>query len=124
MARATALDHVVLQVDDARSAAGWFERVLGLEVLRLDEWEAGTVLFPSVRVDAGTIIDLFEQPPDGRNVDHVCFVVDDLDAVLAHPEADVEMPPARLWGARGEALAAYLRGPSGHRVEVRTYDRA
>ena len=122
MARATALDHVVLRVADARRSLAWYGDVLGLEPLRLAAWEAGEVLFPSVRIDAGTIIDLLEQAPDGVNVDHLCLVVDDLDAVLAHPAAEVEQPPARLWGARGWGRAAYLRDPDGHRVEVRTYE--
>lgn len=122
MARAVALDHVVLLVADARRSAAWYRDVLGLEVLREAAWEAGEAPFLSLRIDAGTIVDLFEQAPEGVNVDHLCLVVDDLDAVLAHPSAAPEGAPARLWGARGWGRAAYLRDPDGHRIEVRTYE--
>ncbi|MDM4784647.1 MULTISPECIES: hypothetical protein [unclassified Micromonospora] len=35
--------------------------------------------FPSVRVDAGTIIDLVRGEPGGSNVDHFCLVVEPVD---------------------------------------------
>ena len=60
---------------------------------RVDEWRRGEVLFPSVRVDATTVNDLFGAERDGQNpapgakgnVDHFCLVIEptDLDALAA-----------------------------------------
>lgn len=117
------LDHVVLRVADTRRSVAWYRDELGLEVLRLDEWERGEVLFVSVRVDGATIIDLLEQAPDGTNVDHVCLVVDDVDlaAVAASGRFEVVDGPGVRWGARGDGTSLYVRDPDGHLVELRTY---
>jgi catechol 2,3-dioxygenase-like lactoylglutathione lyase family enzyme len=89
----------------------------------VDEWERGEVLFASVRVNEGTIIDLLEVERTGTNVDHVCFVVDadDLDVVAESGEFDIVGPPADLYGARGVGRAFYVRDPDGNVVELRHY---
>ena len=122
--RVQAMDHVVLNVADTRRAVEWYGGVLGLEVLRFDEWERKEVFFPSVRVDAHTIIDLLEAPRTGSNVDHVCLVVDpasDLDALAASGTFDVVDGPADRWGARGMGRSLYVRDPDQNVVELRTY---
>lgn len=123
MLKVTGLDHVVLNVADARRSVAWWRDLLGAEPLRLDEWEAGTVLFASVRLDESTIIDLFETERTGANVDHLCVVVEgaDLEEVAASGRFDVEGPPAQLYGARGTGTALYVRDPDGNRIELRTY---
>jgi catechol 2,3-dioxygenase-like lactoylglutathione lyase family enzyme len=122
--RVQAMDHVVLNVADTRRAVEWYGGVLGLEVLRFDEWERKEVFFPSVRVDAHTIIDLLEAPRTGSNVDHLCLVVDsasDLDALAASGTFDVVDGPADRWGARGMGRSLYVRDPDQNVVELRTY---
>jgi len=123
MVRATGIDHIVLRVADARRSLEWYRDRLGLDPVRLDEWERGEVLFVSVRVDEATIIDLFEGERTGVNVDHLCFVVDtdDLDALAASGEFDVVSPPADLFGARGIGRGFYVRDPDGNVVELRRY---
>ena len=74
MIRANGIDHVVLRVADARRSLAWYRDHLGLEPVRLDEWERGEVLFVSVRANPGFIIDLLESERDGTNVDHLCLV--------------------------------------------------
>ena len=79
--------------------------------------------FPSVRIDAGTIIDLMAgEPADGR-LDHVCLVVEptDLAEVKASGRFDVVSGPATRWGARGDATSLYIRDPDGTVVELRHY---
>jgi catechol 2,3-dioxygenase-like lactoylglutathione lyase family enzyme len=116
------LDHVVLNVSDVRRSLAWWTELLGAEPLRVAEWEAGEVLFPSVRLDEGTIVDLFQAERTGANVDHVCVVVDgDLQEVAASGAFEVLGGPATLFGARGMGTGLYVADPDGNRIELRTY---
>jgi catechol 2,3-dioxygenase-like lactoylglutathione lyase family enzyme len=123
MVQVTALDHIVLTVGDTQRSLDWYREHLGLEPIRVDEWKAGEVLFPSLRIDEGTIIDLLEGDRSGVNVDHLCVVVDDidLDAVAASGEFDVVGGPAEVFGARGLGTGLYVRDPDGNVVELRRY---
>jgi hypothetical protein len=93
---------------------------------RVDEWRRGEVPFPSVRVDATTIIDLLAGPPTGTNVDHLCFECEpetDLGALAASGDFDVagDGPVPGLFGAQGLATSLYVRDPDGTVVELRAY---
>jgi catechol 2,3-dioxygenase-like lactoylglutathione lyase family enzyme len=55
----TELDHIVLNVGDIHRSLKFYIEVLGLQPERLDEFKAGKVGFPSVRINGDTIIDLF-----------------------------------------------------------------
>ncbi len=123
MLKVTGFDHAVLNVSDARRSVAWWVDQLGAEPLRLDEWEAGEVLFPSVRLSEDTIIDLLEVERTGLNVDHICVVVEgaDLGAVHRSEAFDTLGPPATLFGARGMGTGLYVRDPDGNVVELRTY---
>lgn len=131
--RIIGLDHVVFRVADVERSLAFYVGTLGLEPVRVDEWRAGTVLFPSVRVDEHTIIDVFPRELAGddggadasvaRNVDHVCLVVEpcDLQAVADSGTFDVVGGPAELFGARGQGIGLYVRDPDGNVVELRHY---
>jgi catechol 2,3-dioxygenase-like lactoylglutathione lyase family enzyme len=123
LARVTGLDHVVLKVADPEASVAWYHRVLGLEPERLEEWRRGEAPFVSVRVDAHTVIDLLRGAPDGRNVDHMALVVQDVDleALAASGQVDVVVPPMRVWGAQGWGTGLYIADPDGHTVELRVY---
>ena len=114
---------MVLVVDDVERSVAWYHDVLGLEVLRLDEWRARRVPFPSVRVNEGTIIDILAGDRTGTNLDHVCLVIapTDLGAVAASGRFDVVEGPATRWGARGDGTSLYVRDPDGNVVELRHY---
>jgi len=120
---ATGLDHVVLTVVDVERSLAWYIGELGLTGVRVDEWRRGEVLFPSVRIDATTIIDLLPGERSGQNVDHLCLVVEpvDLDALAASGHFDVVAGPSRLFGARGEGVGIYVRDPDGNVIELRHY---
>lgn len=122
MVHVIGFDHVVLNVADTRRSIEWYRDALGLEVLRFDEWERGEVFFPSVRIDATTIIDLLEVERTGKNVDHVCLVIDgDVDHIAASGRFDVVDGPDVRWGAQGDARSVYVRDPDGNVVELRAY---
>ena len=122
--RVTGLDHIVLNVADVERSLRFYIDELGLEPARVEEWRRGEVFFPSVRIDAGTLIDLLGVEPTGTNMNHVCLVVSptDLEELASSGRFDVVDGPDRRWGARGDALALYIRDPDGNVVELRTYD--
>lgn len=124
--RVVEFDHLVLNVRDVERALDFYCGPLGLAPVRVDEWRAGKVPFPSVRVSATTIIDLFARPPGDSgesNVDHICLVVEPLDwrEVLDAGTFTVLDGPVDRFGARGDARSVYVRDPDGNTVELRWY---
>src|SRR5688572_21201124 len=122
MVRVTGLDHLVLNVADVERSVAWYVDKLGLEPLRMDEWRRGEVLFPSLRIDATTLIDVFATERTGENLNHFAVVVDvdDLQAVIDSGEFEMAGPdhPSDLFGARGQGLGIYVRDPDGNTVEL------
>ena len=119
----TDFDHLVLRCRDIETTLAWYQSQLGLAPVRVDEWRRGEVLFPSLRVNAGTIIDLIPGVhPDGR-LDHICLVVErlDFDALAASGRFDVLDGPSQRYGARGNGTSLYVRDPDGLTVELRYY---
>jgi catechol 2,3-dioxygenase-like lactoylglutathione lyase family enzyme len=128
----TGFDHVVLVVDDPERSLDFYTGVLGLAPVRVEEWRAGSVPFPSVRVNAETIIDLFPRHsgarvptpgPDSR-LDHLCLVIEptDLAALAAGGAVEVVRGPSeQLFGAQGYATSLYIADPDGVTVELRAY---
>ena len=116
-------DHVVLRVSDVERAMAWYRDRLGLAPERYEAWQRGEVLFPSLRIDATTVIDLMAGERTGENLDHFCVVVDDFDpdAAAASGEWDVAVPPMDVWGARGMGRSLYVHDPDGNVVELRSY---
>lgn len=121
--RTTGIDHYVLHVADAERSVAWYGEVLGLEPERLEEWREGKAPFVSLRVDDSTIIDLLQAERTGENVNHVAFVVEDvdLDELAASGSVEVDSGPADLFGARGTGRGLYIRDPDANLVELRTY---
>jgi len=117
------LDHLVLDVADVERSLAWYTEVLGLEPMRVDEWRRGELLFPSVRVNADTIIDLLPVDPSGENINHFCVVVApiDFDALAASGEVEVVDGPGIRYGAHGDGTSLYVRDPDGNTVELRYY---
>ena len=116
------LDHVVLACADVERSLAWYCGELGLEPVRVEEWRRGEVPFPSVRVDATTIIDLFARPPDGANMDHLCLVCASLDADAVAERFPGARTAHGLFGAQGYATSVYVADPDGNTVELRSYD--
>ena len=134
--RVTELDHIVLNVKDIDRSLAFYSQVLGLKAERVDEFRAGKIGFPSVRINEHTIIDLSISkepaalPKSGGktlgNLNHFCLVVDKedfsgiVDYLTAHDVSIVQGPISR-WGARGRATSVYFLDPDGNEVEIRCY---
>jgi glyoxylase I family protein len=134
--RITELDHIVLNVSDIDRSVKFYTDVLGLQPERLAEFKAEKVGFPSVRINAGTIIDLF--PVKGRareegtgqksegNLNHFCMVVskEDFSSTVDYLKANdvtIREGPISRWGARGRAMSVYFLDPDGNEIEIRCY---
>ncbi|MBD0844536.1 VOC family protein [Streptomyces sp. TRM68416] len=135
------LDHVVLWVRDPIGSAEFYEKTLGMEPVRLADFAAGQVPFPSVRLNEETILDLMPQTmaermkmlpgaaeSAGHPVNHVCIALpgDDFDALRARLEESA-VPVSDIgfdsFGARGMAKRSfYFRDPDGNVFEARHYD--
>jgi catechol 2,3-dioxygenase-like lactoylglutathione lyase family enzyme len=131
----SALDHIVLNVGDIDRALQFYTGVLGLAGERVEQFKAGKVGFPSVRINDATIIDLFprknsaarsvSEKVDG-NLNHVCLVVDagDFRGVIEDLQANqiaIREGPVSRWGARGQATSVYFLDPDGNEIEIRCY---
>lgn len=119
----TALDHIVLRCRDIETTLAWYHDNLGLAPVRVDEWRAGEVFFPSLRIDNNTIVDLLPGLVHDGRLDHICIVVEplDFDALAASGRFDVLDGPDRRHGARGDGTSLYVRDPDGLTVELRYY---
>lgn len=130
------LDHIVLNVINVDRSLDFYTRVLHLQPERLTEFRAGKVGFPSVRINAGTIIDLF--PSEGGagptvagektagNLNHFCLVLGReeftrLPEYLSQNGIGIREGPVKRWGARGQATSIYLLDPDGNEIELRCY---
>ena len=120
----TGFDHVVLNVADVERSLSFYIDELGLAPVRVEEWRRQEVFFPSVRVSAGTIIDLLQVERTGENANHICLVVapTDFDALKASGRFEVLDGPDRRFGARGDGTSLYIRDPDGNMVELRYYE--
>jgi catechol 2,3-dioxygenase-like lactoylglutathione lyase family enzyme len=131
--RVVDFDHLVLNVADVERSLAFYTGPLGLEPMRVEEWRAGTLPFPSVRVNEHTILDLVSKPRgesaerslrgEQSNVDHFCLVVEPLDwqeVIDAGTFTVLEGPVGRS-GARGDATSIYVADPDGNTIELRWY---
>lgn len=135
MFKITAMDHIVLNVEDIDRSLNFYTQVLGLEPERVDQFRRGEVRFPSVRVSSETIIDLFPMQPGQvlggsglPNMNHFTMVVGEADFEafqkhLAEHGVAIDEGPGRRWGARGNGLSVYFTDPDRNRIEVRCYPK-
>ncbi len=124
------IDHIVLRTSCQQRMLGFYRDVLGCSLERelpdlgLFQLRAGASLIDIVPVDS----ELGRQgggPPrqDGRNLEHFCLVVADLDErrllefLAAHGIHPGE--PAERYGAGGFSRSVYINDPEGNVVELK-----
>ena len=132
LVKITELDHIGLRVKDVEASLRFYSELLGLKTERVDEWRKGEIGFPSVRLNADTLIDFFlsEKKVDNANKeinqDHFCLVIEPTD--MEHLKARLEelgvrihAGPGKRWGAHGDATSLYMYDPDQNVVELRHY---
>lgn len=130
-----AMDHIVLNVRDMDTMLDFYTNVLGLKGERIEAFRQGQVPFPSVRISADTLIDLFPVrsaseaavAPQAENLNHFCMVIEptDMHQVIAHLKAHgvaVDEGPVSRWGAHGNGTSIYFNDPEKNRIEIRYYE--
>jgi extradiol dioxygenase family protein len=130
------MDHIVLNVEDDDRMIEFYANVLHLQPERLDAYRAGTVPFPSVRLNGSTIIDLFPKrmwqktAPAGSgrvNMNHFCLALTRPDWQALRRRLDdnaiaiIEGPVPR-WGAHGQGTSIYFCDPEDNVIEARYYE--
>jgi catechol 2,3-dioxygenase-like lactoylglutathione lyase family enzyme len=121
--RVTGIDHLVVNCSDVERSLEFYCGLLGLRAERVEEWRRNEVVFPSVRIDESTIIDLLPQVPSGENINHFCLTVQHLDfeALKASGRFEVVEGPVSRYGAKGHGVSLYVRDPDANLVELRSY---
>jgi len=132
LVKITEMDHIVLRVKDVETSLKFYTETLGLKPERIEEWRAGKIRFPSARINADTIIDLFasdQQPIDKdgvKNQDHYCMVIEktDMEELKSKFEAmgvGIQAGPGQRWGSHGDGTSLYVYDPDDNVVELRHY---
>ena len=130
------MDHIVLNVEDVEKMITFYSKVLMLHTERLEEYRSGKVPFPSLRLNEGTIIDLFPRemweentsPGEGtENLNHFCIALsrgtwENLLERLQASDVPIEKGPVPRWGAHGTGTSIYFRDPEGNLIEARHYE--
>ena len=127
--RVVGMDHIVVNVSDVEEALQFYGGVLGMEVLREDQFRRGEVGFVSVRASGGTILDLRpsgEVPGGPVNIDHFCLVVETADIATTLEElrakgVEIAGPMGTRWGARGDGSSFFVTAPDGNKIELKSY---
>lgn len=122
------IDHLNLHipVDGVERAREFYGDTLGFGI-EDSLYEVGEKSFFDVRLAPQSVLHLrpvedFE-PPERRNFDHVCLVLDetiaDVKARLAEADVEIEKESEGPMGATGAAPAVYVRDPFGYRLELK-----
>ncbi len=118
------LDHLVINSQDVERSLSFYCDTLGLHAERVEEWRRKEILFPSVRIDPSTIIDILPGPRTGENMNHFCLTVDrtDFDALKEDGQLRVVDGPDIRYGAKGNGVSLYICDPDDNIVELRYYE--
>ena len=120
-------DHLVINTRDVDRAIEFYRDVLGLEILREEEFRAGKVGFVSVRVTDETIIDVRPSASDQpfvKNVDHICVRLAPTDLMRVKDELrarglETQDEVNTRWGAQGYGESLYVDDPEGQTIELK-----
>ena len=126
------LDHVGFNVADPERSLRFYAGTLGLQPERVEEFRAGNVPFPSVRVSEETILDFFPPEhhrvrPGGNNVNHIALTFENtpaqIEAFLRERQIDIVREMTGNFGALGDtAHAFHVMDPDGNMLELHAYE--
>jgi len=128
------MDHIVLNAEDVEALVRFYTNVVELTPERVEEYRQGKVLFPSVRINKDTLIDIAPKAMwersslrslGRRNLNHFCLTLEKsewekLRARLETHRISIDGPHPR-WGAHGDGTSIYFHDPEGNEIEARYY---
>jgi catechol 2,3-dioxygenase-like lactoylglutathione lyase family enzyme len=125
------LDHVVFNVEDAERSVRFYSVVLGFAPERLEQFRAGKVPFPSVRLNTTTILDFLPHEDAGQrserhNVNHIALTFgntpDEIRAFLEERGIEIVREMVDNFGAQGEtAHSFHIQDPDANLLELQAY---
>jgi catechol 2,3-dioxygenase-like lactoylglutathione lyase family enzyme len=121
------IDHLVINVTDAKVSADWYVRVLGM---RLEFVKGRAVLWFGrqkihIRPISCSQDEWFTAVHAAAGTDDLCFAttssIEQIVVHLSSCDVDIEVGPVERAGARGMMTSVYCRDPDGSLIEISTY---
>jgi catechol 2,3-dioxygenase-like lactoylglutathione lyase family enzyme len=120
------LDHLVLTVASIEQTVAFYCGVLGMTLETFGPQRRTALRFGPHKINLHQADNTFDpkavRPTPGSG--DLCFLVDDVEAVMQHLEAHdvpVLVPPSMRTGARGPIRSVYCRDPDGNLIELSAY---
>jgi catechol 2,3-dioxygenase-like lactoylglutathione lyase family enzyme len=132
--KVSAIDHLVINVEDVARSAAWYRRILGMEIRMFDPGQGGTprtsLVFGhqkiNVRPKSADKVEWFTADHQTAGSDDLCFLTASTpDEIVAHLAANgvaIEEGPVAKQGARGTLRSVYCRDPDGSLIEISSYE--
>ena len=132
--KVNAIDHIVINVSDVARSAGWYAKILGMEIRVFDPGDGKSprtsLIFGSQKINVrpknADKVEWFTGDQVAAGSDDLCFLTTSTpDEVVAHLKANgvtIEEGPTRKQGARGTLLSVYCRDPDGSLIEISSYE--
>lgn len=129
----TAIDHIVLNVNDVEVSAEWYSKILGMKREQIDPTNGGNkrniLLFGNQKINLRPKNDSQEDWFTAKNAIQgtadLCFLVETSpDVVVQHLKyhgVEIELGPVMKDGARGKIHSVYCRDPDGSLIEISSY---
>lgn len=118
MAKITGINHVTLVVDQLETAADFYAKELGLEVIPAFLFDYPTAFF---RINDEQQLHLTEWEDACSFRGHVCFTVDDFNAVFHRMKA-LGIIDTQPWGKVRQlpsgTMQMFVRDPAGNLLEI------
>ena len=133
--KVNAIDHIVINVSDVARSAGWYAKILGMEIRVFDPGDGKStrtsLIFGSQKINVrpkhADKVEWFTADHETAGSDDLCFLTSSTpEEVVAHLEANgvaIEEGPTRKQGARGTLLSVYCRDPDGSLIEISSYEK-
>ena len=133
--KVNAIDHIVINVSDVARSAGWYAKILGMEIRVFDPGDGKSprtsLIFDSQKINVrpkhADKVEWFTADHETAGSDDLCFLTSSTpEEVVAHLKANgvaIEEGPTRKQGARGTLLSVYCRDPDGSLIEISSYEK-
>jgi catechol 2,3-dioxygenase-like lactoylglutathione lyase family enzyme len=132
--KASAIDHLVINVSDVARTAAWYQEILGMEIRVFDPGKGRiprtSLVFGNQKINVrprdADKVDWFTADHETAGSDDLCFLTSSPpDEVVAHLKAcgvAIEEGPVKKQGARGVLRSVYCRDPDGSLIEISSYE--